>query len=87
MRNLKLLCRVADPAVDLILRGVAHLQAEGDIAVDRLVRIERIALEHHRDIALVRRHVIHQFVIEQEVAAADLFQTGDHVQRRGLAAA
>ena len=36
----------------------AQAQAEGDVVVDGHVRIERVVLEHHRDVAIARRHVV-----------------------------
>ena len=50
-RDLEFRRRIADAAVDLGAIDPSHPQAEGDILVDRLVRIKRIALKHHRDIA------------------------------------
>ena len=41
-----------DAALDLGLRHLAQLEAEGDVVVDRHVRVERVVLEHHRDVAL-----------------------------------
>ena len=40
------------------LRDAAHLQREADILGDRHVRIERVGLEHHGDVALRRVQVI-----------------------------
>src|SRR5205085_12141677 len=48
----------ADAAVDLLLRHLLELQPEGDVLVDREMRIQRLALEHHRDVAVARRHVV-----------------------------
>ena len=78
---------VADPAVDLGRGDFAHAQAEGDVVVDRFVRIERVALEHHRDVALVRRQRVDDLVVEPQFALGDVLQPRDHVQRRGFAAA
>ena len=38
--------------VDLLLRQLAQAEPERDVLVDREVRVERIALEHHRDVAV-----------------------------------
>ena len=40
--------------VDLGLRQAADLQAVGDVVVDAHVRVERVVLEHHGDVALAR---------------------------------
>ena len=42
----------------LALRHAAHLQAEGDVLRHRHGRIERVGLEHHGDVAVLRRHVV-----------------------------
>ena len=39
---------------DLGLRHLRHLQAEGDVLRDGDIGKERIGLEHHADVALVR---------------------------------
>jgi hypothetical protein len=75
------------PRVDLVLRILAHAQPERDVLIDVLVGIKRIALEHHCDIALVGRHVVHLGVVETQAAFGNLFEAGDHVERRRLAAA
>ena len=47
-----------DAAVDLGLGPLAQLQTEGHVVVDRHVRIERVALEDHGDVAVFRRDVV-----------------------------
>ena len=49
---------LADAAVDLVLRRLAQPQAERDVVVDGHVRVERVALEDHRDVAVARRDVV-----------------------------
>ena len=36
----------------------AQLQAEGHVVVDAHVRVERVVLEDHRDVAVLRRDVV-----------------------------
>jgi hypothetical protein len=79
--------RVADTTVDLFAFVVAHPQTERDVLVHRLVRIERVALEHHGNVAPVRRRVIDEFVAEAQFALGHFLEAGDHVERRRLAAA
>jgi len=76
-----------DPALDLVLREALQAQPERHVLVHRHMRVERVVLEHHRDVAVLRRHVVDDGVANQDVAAADLLQAGDHAERRGLAAA
>ena len=44
--------RVPDTRVDLLLVHLPQSQPEGDVLVDGQVRVQRVALEHHRDVAL-----------------------------------
>ena len=64
-----------------------HLQAEGHVVVDAHMRVERVVLEHHRDVAIHRRQVVDDLVVDQDAAGGDRFQPGHHPQGRGLAAA
>ena len=41
--------------IDLVATELPQPEREGEILVDRLVRVERIVLEDHRDVALARR--------------------------------
>jgi hypothetical protein len=41
--------RLSDALAELGLRRPAELQPEGEVLLDGHVRIERVALEHHRD--------------------------------------
>ena len=51
------------------------------------MRIERVVLEHHRDVALARRHVVHHLVVDGDFASGHRFEPGDHAENRALAAA
>ena len=51
------------------------------------MRVERVALEDHRDVAVTRRHVVDDPLADPERALGDLLEPGDHPQRRRLAAA
>jgi hypothetical protein len=50
------------------------------------VRVERVALEHHRDVAIARRHVVDDPVADAERALGDLLEACDHPQGGRLAA-
>ena len=78
---------VLDARVDLGLRHLLDAQAERDVLVDGEVRVERVALEHHRDVAVARRHVVHDAVADHDAALADVLEPREHAQRRRLAAA
>ena len=45
--------------VDLLLRQFAHLQVEPQVVAHGHVRIERVALEDHRHVAIPRRDIGH----------------------------
>ena len=70
--------------------GLLHLrqcQREGDVLADGHVRVERVGLEHHRDIAVLGRLLVHPLAADPKFSRRDLFQPGNHVQRGGLSAA
>ena len=78
--------RLFHARVDLGLLLLAKLEPEGDVVVDREMRIERVALEDHRDVAVARRHVVHDAVADAQDPLADLLEPGDHPKGRRLAA-
>ena len=72
---------------DLRARRLADFEAEGHVVEDRHVRIERVVLKNHRDVAVLRRDVVHARAVDVEVAARNVLETCDHAQSCGLAAA
>ena len=62
-------------------------QAEREVVLHRHVRIERVGLEHHRDVAILGRHVVDDASVDRQRAGRDRLEPRDHAQRRGLAAA
>ena len=80
-----------DPAFGFVLGDLAHLQAEGDVLLDRHVRPQRVALEDHRHPPLLRRQRgagrRHLLAVHFDRAGGRRHKTRDHPQRRGLAAA
>ena len=85
--DLQGLRRVPDALLDLLLRHLVEPKAEGQIVLDRHVRVERVALEDHRDVAFLRSQVVDDLVADQEVAVGDLLEACDHPQCRRLATA
>ena len=67
--------------------GVAQPQAEAHVLADRHVRVERVALEHHRDVAVLRFEIVDHLAVDRDLAAGDFFEAGEHAQQRALAAA
>ena len=51
------------------------------------MRVERIALEDHRDVAILGWNVVHDAIADPQRAGADLLEAGDHPQARRLPAA
>ena len=72
-----------------IVSGFSFRKREAEAHVLRHihVRIERIGLEHHGDVAIARGHVIDPPVADADFAAGRLFQSGDGPQQGRLAAA
>ena len=79
--------RALDPLLDFLLRQLVELEAEGEVLLDGHVRIERVALEHHRDVALLRRQVVDDAVADPDLAVSDLLEARNHAQGGRLAAA
>jgi hypothetical protein len=85
--ELKRLGGAAHGGVDVALRAAGDLQREAHVLGHRHVRIQRVALEHHRHAALGRRRVGDVDAADQHAPRAHLLEAGDHAQRRRLAAA
>jgi hypothetical protein len=71
---------VVDPALDLVLRRLAQLQAERQVLLHAHVRVQGIVLEHHRDVPVLRRQVIHHPVPDRDRPGGDLLQPRDRPQ-------
>jgi len=74
-------------------RNFVHLQAVCDILCHVQMRPQRVALKHHTEIALVRRHddaarrIGDKLLAEVNCAAVGPYEAGDHVESRRLSAA
>ena len=79
--------RALDPLRDLVARHAAHRQREADVLGHRHVREQRVVLEHHADLALVRRQARQRLALEQDLAGGRRLEAGEHHQRRRLARA
>ena len=62
-------------------------QTERNVAEHGHVRIERVVLEHHRDIAVARAHVIDDLAADLDLPGVGVLEPGDRAQKRALAAA
>ncbi len=79
--------RLADPLGDLVLGLAGDLQREAHVLADRHVRVERVVLEHHRDVAVLGGQVRDVALADADRAAVDVLEPGEHPQRGRLAAA
>ena len=79
--------RLAHTTVDLRLRHVSLPQAECHVGVHVHVRVERVVLEDHRDVALLRGQVVDDAPADRDGPVGDLLEARDHAQGRRLAAA
>jgi hypothetical protein len=64
--------RLVDAALDLGLGEFPQLQAERHVVEHAHVRIQRVVLEHHRDVAVPRWHIIDHVAIDPDLAVGDL---------------
>ena len=75
------------PILDRCRIGLAQPQREGHVVGHLHVRIERVVLKDHRDVAFGRRQVVDDLVADENGAGGDAFEAGDHAQEGRLSAA
>ena len=78
--------RLAHPPGPLFLRHPLHLEVEADVLGDRHVRVQGVGLEHHRDVAVLRRQRGDVAIADVDRPLVDRLEPGQHPQRRRLAA-
>ena len=76
-----------DADVDLLFGHLSQFQTERHVVVNGHVRIQRVVLEHHRDIPVFRRDVVDQAAVDVEFAVRNFFQPRDHAEGGGFTAA
>ncbi|MNI61083.1 hypothetical protein D3C73_1163340 [compost metagenome] len=64
-----------------------HLKPKSNILIDGHVLEERIVLEHKADFTLLGRKIINCFAVKNNLAAIRRFESCQHAQNRGFAAA
>src|SRR5207342_521620 len=69
-----------------VRRRLPELETEPDVLLDGHVRIERVVLEHHRDVAGLGGKVRDLPIVDEHLAGRHLLETGEDPQDRGLAA-
>ena len=73
--------RAVDFLCDLRLVHSLHLQRKAHVRRHCLVRVKRIVLEHHGNVAVRRRQVVDHPVPDADRPRGDAFQPGNHAQK------
>src|SRR5262245_62611695 len=66
---------------------MSNLDAKPHVHELHHMRVERLILEHHRDVAILRRQIIDDLPTDADLAGGDLLKASDHAQGRAFAAA
>ncbi len=77
---------LGDAICDRALSQAVLFEAEGDVSLDREVRKESVALEHHVHRPPVGRNARQVLAAEEDSAMARHLESGQDAQQRGLAA-
>lgn len=77
--------RALDPFLHVGLAHAADAEGKGQVLGHGHVREQRIVLEHHADVALVRRDIVDRATGQEDFAGGGGFETGQHHQAGGLA--
>ena len=54
---------LGETALLLVLGDLLDVEAEEDVVADRQVRIERVALEHHGEVAVLGKHLVGELAV------------------------
>ncbi|MDF2808962.1 MAG: hypothetical protein K0S43_3908 [Cellulosimicrobium sp.] len=68
----------------LVVLALGEPERERDVLGHREVRVERVVLEHHREVALARRLLVDARAVDVELAGRDVLEPDDHAQDRRL---
>ena len=79
--------RALDARIDLGFALFGKHQGKRHVVAHGHVRIQRIVLEHHGDVALFGSNSVDDSAADVDFAFADFLETRDHPQQRRLAAA
>src|SRR5262249_10108395 len=79
--------RLAHRTRTVVARHAAHAQAERDVLRDVQVGEQRVALEHHAEVAPIRRNRRDALAAYVDLPRIGTLETGDQTQCRRLAAA
>ena len=87
LRETERLCGVLHTPRYLVLRKAAKLEPERKVLGDGHVRIQRVVLEDHRYVTVLRRQVGDIPAADGYAARGRSLESGDHAKRSGLTAA
>src|SRR6202162_2381720 len=77
----------AHPGLDLRLRRAPQFQTEAHVLRHRLVRIQRIVLKDHCNVAVFRGEIVDDALPDSDLSVPDRLQARDHTQERRFSAA
>src|SRR5579883_43074 len=75
---------LAHALFQLGLRNAPKLERVREVVVNVHMRIERVALKHHRDVAIFGRQVVDHPIADVDLAGRRLLESRDHAQRGGF---
>ena len=76
---------LAHPRLPDSLLDPRDLEREADVRLDGQIRVERVALEDHRHVAILRREVGDVARTDEDRSSVDLLESSEHAQGGGLA--
>ena len=79
--------RFAHPPIDLGGLDAAGAQRKGDVVEDGEMRIQRVVLKDHRDVAARRLELVDAAIADPDFTGVERFESGQQPQQRRLAAA
>ena len=82
MFYIKYLSCLCNSLLYFILRSFTELKTKCHVLKNCHMRIERIVLENHRYISVLRSNIIHKFSAYVKLTFRDLFKTCDHTKSR-----
>jgi hypothetical protein len=78
-------CDLSHALHPLLLRHALLLEGEAHVLGDVEVRVERVVLEDHRDVSVARPHRRDVLAADQDPAAVERLEPGEHAERGRLA--
>ena len=79
--------RLAHPCGPLLLGDLLLLEGEAHVLGDRQLRVQRVVLEDHGDVAVARPDAADVAVADEDRAVVERLEAGEHPQRGRLARA